>query len=77
MYQYATPDTDNRASGRRLRSFLYRGIVKNAIDSVAALMALIVLSPLILLIAVRIKRDSPGPILCPERDLYRQDIERS
>jgi len=67
MYQYATPNTDKRAFGRRLRSFLYRGIVKNAIDSVAALMALIVLSPLILLISVRIKRDSPGPIFIQQK----------
>jgi len=67
MYQYATPNTDKRAFGRRLRSFLYRGIMKNAIDSVAALMALIVLSPLILLISVRIKRDSPGPIFIQQK----------
>lgn len=38
------------------------GIIKRAFDFVAALLGLILLSPIFMLIAVLIKRDSPGPV---------------
>jgi exopolysaccharide biosynthesis polyprenyl glycosylphosphotransferase len=38
-------------------------VMKRAIDFVGSLAALVVLSPLMLYIAIRIRRDSPGPVL--------------
>ena len=44
-------------------------IVKRLIDIVVSAIALIVLSPLLLYIALRIRRDSPGPVLCRQSRL--------
>jgi putative colanic acid biosynthesis UDP-glucose lipid carrier transferase len=41
----------------------YDGIVKRASDLILSLLILILVSPLLILIAVAIKMDSPGPII--------------
>jgi len=63
MYQQTTPHMQYAAYRPTISSFLYKAVVKNAMDSVLAFLALIILSPLLILIAIRIKQDSPGPIL--------------
>lgn len=67
MYQYRTTHSVNAASRPTIRGFLYRGVVKNVIDSTMALLALLILAPLLILIAVQIKRDSRGPILVKQK----------
>ena len=67
MYQHRTPQTQNTAGRPTIRGFLYRGVVKNVIDSCLALFAPLILSPLLILIAVQIKRDSRGPILVKQK----------
>ncbi|HEX4894886.1 MAG TPA: undecaprenyl-phosphate glucose phosphotransferase [Solimonas sp.] len=53
------------------------GIFKQLLDTVAAFLAMVVLSPLLLLIAVAIKLDSPGPVLYRQRryGLHGQSFE--
>jgi len=67
MYQYVTSDIDNRPLETKLISFFYRGVVKNTIDSVTSFLAIILFSPLLLLIAIRIKLESPGPIIIRQK----------
>jgi lipopolysaccharide/colanic/teichoic acid biosynthesis glycosyltransferase len=43
--------------------------VKRAIDVLVASLALVMLAPLMVFIAIRIKRDSPGPVLFRQRRL--------
>lgn len=50
------------------KSFLF---AKRAVDLVVASLALVVLSPLVLLIAVLVKLSSPGPVLFRQRRLGR------
>jgi putative colanic acid biosynthesis UDP-glucose lipid carrier transferase len=45
----------------------YRGLVKRLMDMSCAVLALIVLSPLLLAIAYAVKRSSPGPVLFRQR----------
>ena len=45
----------------------YRGLVKRLMDVMVALLALIVLSPLLIGIAYAVKRGSPGPVLFRQR----------
>lgn len=63
MYRQTSTNMHSAAFRLKLSGLLYRGIVKNALDSILALIALIFLSPLLILIAIRIKQDSSGPIL--------------
>ena len=51
------------------RSFMQRA-VKRSIDVVVALLALVLLSPLLLALSALVRRDSPGPVL------YRADPRR-
>jgi len=62
-----TTHMQNDAYRPKLWSFVYRGILKNVFDSTLALIGLIVLSPLLILIAIRIKQDSSGPILVKQK----------
>lgn len=48
---------------------MYRKFGKRAIDTVLSLLALIVLSPLLLLTAIAIKLTSPGPVLFKQQRL--------
>ncbi len=48
---------------------MYRRFAKRAIDTVLCLLALIVLSPLLLLTAIAIKLTSPGPVLFKQQRL--------
>lgn len=59
---------DGSALGRRLGGY---GVVKRTLDIMAALFGLAVLAPLILLIALAIKLDSPGPILFRQQRVGR------
>jgi putative colanic acid biosynthesis UDP-glucose lipid carrier transferase len=45
----------------------YRGLVKRLMDMSCALLALLLLSPLLLAIAFAVKRSSPGPVLFRQR----------
>ena len=67
MYQNRSIDMLSGSFWVNPSRFLYRGIVKNVIDSIAAFLAIVVLSPLLILIAIRIKQDSPGPILVKQK----------
>lgn len=50
---------------------MYRKFGKRAIDTVLALLALIILSPLLLVTAIAVKLSSPGPILFKQQRLGR------
>jgi len=45
----------------------YRGLVKRLMDVVVAVLALVLLSPLLLGIAIAVRRSSPGPVLFRQR----------
>ena len=47
------------------------GLIKRAFDFTVALIGLIVLSPVFVLIAILIKRDSPGPVFYRARRVRR------
>ncbi len=42
---------------------MYRKLGKRAMDTVLSLLALVILSPLLLVTAIAIKLTSPGPVL--------------
>ena len=48
---------------------MYRKFGKRAIDTVLSLLALIILSPLLLVTAIAIKLTSPGPVLFKQQRL--------
>ena len=54
-------EADRTAACRRLLRSAYRGPIKRAIDVAVAVVALLLGAPLLLLIAVAIRLDSPGP----------------
>ena len=67
MYRPTSIKLQSAAPRLTLWGYFYRGVVKNVLDSFLALFALIILSPLLLLISIRIKQDSPGPILIKQK----------
>ena len=67
MHQQTPTAMHSEALRLNATGFLYRGIVKNVLDSTLALFAFIILSPLFILIAIRMKKDSPGPILVKQK----------
>lgn len=74
MYLQRSPQLQGEVLWLKISSFIYklprliyRVIVKNAIDSALAMLALVFLFPLLILIAIQIKRDSPGPILIRQK----------
>ena len=48
---------------------MYRKFGKRAIDTILSLLALIILSPLLLVTAIAIKLTSPGPVLFKQQRL--------
>lgn len=56
---------DRRSAGRKqgLLAGIWKTLSKRCFDILAALLGLILCSPLFLMIAVLVKRDSPGPVL--------------
>ena len=58
-------------SMNKVRLHLWESVAKTALDYAVALTLLILLSPVLLLIALLVKRDSPGPILHRRRVVGR------
>lgn len=58
-------------SMNKVRLAPWESIVKTATDYMGALLGLIILAPLLIIIAICIKRDSPGPILYRRRVVGR------
>jgi exopolysaccharide biosynthesis polyprenyl glycosylphosphotransferase len=79
-------DWENHETGHRATTALYPDIVqrdearrmsrgiKHAMDAVGSLMALIILSPMLLAIAMAIKLSSPGPILFRQKRVGRYGV---
>ena len=61
-----------RRSGIRSLGKMISGLLKRALDVVAALFGLILLSPALVLIALLIKRDTPGPVFYWGRRMGRR-----
>lgn len=58
-------------SMNRVRLGLWESAIKGTLDYVVAAVALLILSPLILILAILVKRDSPGPVFHRRRVVGR------